>query len=722
MRFALFFLSTLALAGQYTTYIGDAYPRTVAAIATDAAGNTYVVGNRGTPSVPTTISLLSEVIAVATAPYAPNDVFVSKIGPSGNVLFTNTFAGKGIDQGLSVAVDPTGNIYVAGTTTSIDFPISNALQSQPGQFGTGFIVKLSPDGKTILYSTYFGGIAGLTSINAMKTDSSGNLYLTGTTYATDFPHTAGMPAATVIQTGIEYTSQPTSAAFVAAIDAAGDKILFAGSVGGTQTNCAGGIHDCQGTTASTNGIAIALDASKNVYFGGNTNTTNLTSTSGSFLQQGIGAFAGKIAAGGTALAYVTYLGSASELINGPLLTPANVLSSLTVDAAGNAYLAGTTGDPKFPVTPGAYQTTFAGNPVDEFGIPANTDGFVAKLKPDGSALVWATYIGGSGNDAVNSIAVDPSGYVWAVGSTTTFSFPNALGWSNGDDFLVEFNPTGSALSYSARYPTGSISEAVALDTALLLHTAGATGILAEIAATATLPIVPPATPPIPYFGIFGIGNAAGGLLAGRISPAELISIYVPSILAGGGGVIGAARRLSTDPTSLRGVQVTIGGIPAPIVEALSSQIYAVVPMGVTAQTAATIQVSNGPAFPVWIDSSDAQFFPGVINQDGTLNSETNPAKAASVVSFYATGWQSSFAPLTDGQIATQAINACASTICSASQGTIVYAGAAPGIVAGVTQFNLQLNTGAQPVAIKNLQQVAISVGGFTQSISLWVTP
>jgi uncharacterized protein (TIGR03437 family) len=145
-------------------------------------------------------------------------------------------------------------------------------------------------------------------------------------------------------------------------------------------------------------------------------------------------------------------------------------------------------------------------------------------------------------------------------------------------------------------------------------------------------------------------------------------------------------------------------------------------MGVAPQTAATIQVSNGPAFPVWIDSSDAQFFPGVVNQDGTLNSETNPAKAASVVSFYATGWQSSFTPLTDGQIASQAMNTCASNICFASQGAIVYAGAAPGIVAGVTQFNLQLNAGAQPVAIKNLQQVTVSVEGLSQSISLWVAP
>jgi uncharacterized protein (TIGR03437 family) len=713
MRSVLFLItSTLALAGEYTTYLGDIYPRTITAIATDAAGNTYVTGNRGNPGTPTAVllspyaSVSSFLLGVASAAYAPDDVFVSKIDPSGKVLFTNTFAGKGVDQAFAVAVDPTGNIYVAGTTTSPDFPVSNALQAQNSQFGAGFIVKLSPDGRTILYSTYFGGLQGMTSINAMTTDAAGNLYLTGTTAASDFPQTAGMPSASA---AITQFSPDLSAAFVASIDASGDKILFSGAVAGTYiltTQVC--LFNC---SYSTTGMAVALDASRNVYFGGNTDTNNLPTTSGAFLKQGLGAFAGKIAAGGTSLAYLTYLSSTSEFANAPWRTGANTLSSLTVDPAGNAYLAGTTGDPKFPVTTGAYQATFAGNPVDEFGIPSNTDGFVAKLKPDGTALVWATYLGGSGNDSINSIAVDANGDVWATGTTASTNFPNAEGWSQGGDFLVEFNPTGSALAYSGRYPNGTISTAIGLDTTLLIHTAGATGILSEIASTA---------PPSPK--IFGIGNAAGGPLAGRVSPAEVISIYGPHI----GTSAGFAGRVGTYPTSVAGVQVTIGGIPAPLLYLSDGQINAVVPMEVTAQASATIQITNGSvitaAYPIWIDTSDPFLFPGILNQNGTLNSETNPAKANSVVSFYATGWQSSFTPLTDGQVALQANNVCNASICSASQGAIVYAGAAPGIVAGVTQFNLKLNGSPQPVSVTNLQQVTILVSGVNQLISLWVTP
>jgi hypothetical protein len=369
MRFFFFILAftAVATASEYTTYIGDSYPRSVATITADAAGNTYVVGNRAPAIIPTAGIVFSAVLGfpvdVISAAAPPNDVFVSKLDTSGNILFTAVFAGKGQDRGLAVAIDPTGNVYVAGTTTSPDFPVSNALQSQNSQFGAGFIVKLSPDGKTILYSTYFGGLAGSTAINAMTTDAAGNLYLTGMTFATDFPHTSGMPSAVVTQNANIPLGSPISAAFVASISAAGDKILFAGTVGGTNTICSGGSHDCANVGISTAGVALSLDAARNVYFGGNTNTTNLPATPGSFLTQGIGAFVGKIAAGGTGLAYLTLIGSAAELASGPQSTAANVLSSLMTDSAGNAYIAGTTGDPNFPVTPGAFQTAFAGGPV-----------------------------------------------------------------------------------------------------------------------------------------------------------------------------------------------------------------------------------------------------------------------------------------------------------------------------------------------------------------------
>src|SRR5579871_6215190 len=183
MRFVLFLAAaTVALAGQFTTSIGDAYPYNVSAITTDSAGNTYVVGSRALGGVGTVL-----IGAIASTSIVPgygfqtfvagnSDVFVSKLDPNGKLLFTDTFAGKGVDTGTAIALDPSGNIYIAGTTTSPDFPLSKALQTTPNTNGTGFVMKLTNDGSTILYSTYLGGTRGGTSITALATDSKGNLY------------------------------------------------------------------------------------------------------------------------------------------------------------------------------------------------------------------------------------------------------------------------------------------------------------------------------------------------------------------------------------------------------------------------------------------------------------------------------------------------------------------------------------------------------------------
>src|SRR5580700_898330 len=142
MRFVIFLIPvTLAIAGEFSTSIGDTYPYLVSAMTTDAAGNTYVVGSRvlGSANV-----VLNPNLNLALA--GGSDVFVTKLDPSGKLLFNDHFAGKGVDTGTAIALDPAGNIYIAGTTTSDDFPLSQALQTQSNSNGTGFIIKLTNDG------------------------------------------------------------------------------------------------------------------------------------------------------------------------------------------------------------------------------------------------------------------------------------------------------------------------------------------------------------------------------------------------------------------------------------------------------------------------------------------------------------------------------------------------------------------------------------------------
>src|ERR1700677_5341914 len=145
MRFLLFLsIAGVSFAGQFTTSLGDNYSYTISAITIDAAGNTYVVGSRQLATAGTVTLNSSTDLGAGT------DVFVSKLDPSGNLLFTDTFAGKGADTGTAVTLDPSGNIYIGGTTTSPDFPLSEAQQTQSNSNGTGFIIKLTNDGTTIL--------------------------------------------------------------------------------------------------------------------------------------------------------------------------------------------------------------------------------------------------------------------------------------------------------------------------------------------------------------------------------------------------------------------------------------------------------------------------------------------------------------------------------------------------------------------------------------------
>jgi uncharacterized protein (TIGR03437 family) len=707
MRLVLLVLiPTIATAGDFTTSLGDTYPYMVSAITTDAAGNTYVVGSRAVSGIVNTVSANVNFLPLGILENllsSGSDVFLTKLDPNGKVLFTDIFGGKGSDVGAAIALDPVGNIYIAGATTSDDFPLSNALQTQANPAdGSGFIIKLSNDGRTIYYSTYFGGSLGLTFVSSLATDSKGNLYLTGLTTATDFLHTAGMPFGPIQQTD----ALSVGGAIVASISAAGDKIIYSGVIAGkdglTACSVSGSGPGSPGNASceiDTEGIAIAVDTAGNAYIAGDTGATDLPSTTGAFLTTGDGPFVTKVSPGGTTLSYLTYL-------TAPSISARTALSAIAIDGAGDAYLAGWTSDTKFPATPGSFQAVFP-------GASANNEAFLAKLKPDGSALVWATFLGGSGNNSARSIALDGSGNVWSTGFATQSDFPNAKGWSTGNEFLIEMNPVGSKLSYSALYPTGSIAQGIAIDPAGLIHVAGEAGFISAIVAAT-----------VPTTKIFGFENAANVFLTARIAPAEVISIFGPGI--GPAAAVTASPVGGFYPKMLAGVEVTINGINMPLLYVSSSQINAVLPMGIAPGAGATVRVTNGtaisPDYPTRIIENDPEAFPLVLNQDGTINSQKNPAKSGSIVTFYATGWQSNFAPLVDGQIATTAEDGCQGS-CYAyvddSDAEVLYAGPAPGIVAGVTQFNVRLGAVQASDSARNL----IVYGASTSVIEfVWVSP
>jgi hypothetical protein len=359
------------------------------------------------------------------------------------LTYSTYLGGSGFDdQGLGIAVDTAGSAYVAGFTDSTGFPTTaGAFQPTPGGFGfsDAFVTKLDPTGAALVYSTYLGG-AGFDEILGITVDAAGNAYVTGDTGSSNFPTTAG-------------AFQPTSggsSAFVTKLNATGAALVYSTYLGG------GGID---------RGFGIAVDAAGNAYVTGDTGSTDFPTTAGAFQTTLLGiadAFVTKLNATGAALVYSTYLGG-SDIDRG---------FGIAVDADGNAHVTGFSGSSDFPTTAGAFQQT-----------SRDDDAFLTKLDPTGAALVYSTYLGGSGGDAGRGIAVDAAGNTYVTGETDSRDFPTTGGafqpifvGSDFNAFVTKLDPTGAALVYST-YLGGSdfdVTQGIAVDAAGNAYVTGET--------------------------------------------------------------------------------------------------------------------------------------------------------------------------------------------------------------------------------------------------------
>jgi PKD repeat protein len=395
-----------------------------AGIAVDSAGNAYVTGFTISSDFPTANALQPALRGTTNA-------FVAKLNPAGSALVYSTYlGGSNSDDGSSIAVDSAGNAYVTGTTSSGDFPTVNALQPALRGTADAFVAKLNPAGSALVYSTYLGG-SNYEGSSGIAVDSAGNAYVTGTTFSFDFP-TAN---------ALQSTLGGASDAFVAKIDAAG-ALVYSTYLGGA--------------AAGDDGAGIAVDSAGNAYVTGSTRSSDFPTTNAlqSTLRGIQAAFVAKLNAAGSALVYSTYLGG-SNFCTFYQSCYGDDGASIAVDSAGNAYVTGTTYSSDFP-TANALQPTLRGV----------RNVFVAKLNAAGSALVYSTYLGGSGSNSCDQygycyrgeygagIAVDTAGNAYVTGSTSSFDFPTAnallpsLSGLGEDAFVAKLNAAGSALVYS----------------------------------------------------------------------------------------------------------------------------------------------------------------------------------------------------------------------------------------------------------------------------------
>jgi uncharacterized protein (TIGR03437 family) len=533
----------------YSTYLGGSAQDAAYDIAVDTNGNAYVTGNTFSDNFRT------------VEPFQANnrgssDAFVSKFNDNGSVLLYSTYLGgtQG-DFGRSIALGPDNEILLAGRTSSTDFNNLNAYQDINRGNLDAFVSKFNAQGSALLYSTYLGGTQDDYAFG-LATDSAGNAYVTGDTRSTDFNTRNPLQAAN--RGGLD--------AFVTKLNSNGSNLVYSTYLGGSgedlglsvaidtagnayitgytssndfvtrnplQATSRGGLevfvtkilsdsndiafNTYFGGNGSDTGTAIAVDSGGNPYITGATTSTNLPTRNAlqaAFGGGGLDAFVAKFNASGSNLIYSTYLGG----------NFGDQARGIAVDAAGNAYIAGSTFSDNFPIL-GAlqaqprglgdafitklnaagsaflYSTYLGGSATDEanaiaidatgaayvagdtFSNDFNTrnalqastrgqqDAFIAKLTPNGGQLVYSTYLGGRRDDLANGIAVDTSGNAYITGSTTSLDFntanpfQNAYGGGDFDAFVAKVNAAGSALAYST-YLGGALGDngnAIAVD-------------------------------------------------------------------------------------------------------------------------------------------------------------------------------------------------------------------------------------------------------------------
>ncbi len=612
---------------------------------------------------------------------------VTKTDSHGVTLASMDFGGSSFDVINAVAVDANGDVVIAGSTNSLDFPLVSPLISKTSR-DAGFVIKIDSQLRNILFSTRLGGTRGgafapgQTSAEALSIDASGNIYVTGWTFDIDFPVTPGAfqkrpPRSDQFGTAIY--------AFLTEISGDGQKMILSTYFGADHTVCTGG-SGCLGAYGHTLGTAIAIDAAGSIVIGGTTDADKLPVTPGVF-GPNCGAcssnlstsFLAKLDAGGSKLLWSTYIPAVGTPFAGGI-----ALEAMALDSNGGIIVGGYTPE-GFKLTEGALQT--------KFPAPDRFAGFVAELDSAAERLLFSTYFGGGESFGVKSLTVDPEGTIWITGDSPPDQLPAPKGTPLlGSSYVAGLSTDGSTLTDLFTAPQGAAGQAIAT----------AVGAAVALGLESSLLIVSPGSGP----SIVGITNATAWHVSPAIAPLELISLFGiglgPSNPAIAQVVNGEA------PTSLSGVQVFFDGVPAELLSVGATQINAIVPANVITRNRTTLQMKmssgtvDGPTIAV--RPTQPAVFPSPIhaygippaaalNQDGTLNSKANPAAPGSIVAVWATG--AGFLGLP--------VSVLRSEGGLAYSLEVLYADQAPGMVTGVIQINFRLPSAAQVASTLGFQ-------------------
>jgi uncharacterized protein (TIGR03437 family) len=662
----------------------------------DAAGNLYffqqgpVTAGSAQPDTGGGTCLFSN--GFFSFPGTCTDAYAGKVDSSGKQVFGTYLGGSTNDQTTALAVDGSGNVYITGVTGGSFRTTTNAALAVSAS-ATAFAAKLSADGSRVVYSTYLPDTAA--SPSAIAVDGQGNAYVAG--------------------------RSNSSHAFVLKLSSDGSKILYNVTLAGSQQDSAS---------------AIAVDAAGNVSVAGQTASPDFPVTTGALQTRLKGAqnlFAARLDPAGRVV-FATYLGGSGT----------DTAAALQTDAAGNLYIAGRTSSFDFPTTAGSFETA----PVVPLWNSASAAGIVARLKADGKGLDWSTYVMSmdhGSEQGITKLAVTASGDAYIAGLTgagfpVTVSAPDlCFQGMTSSVFVAHLDSKGAVAD--ATYAGGQNLQgpwalSVAGDNSVLLAMLTDAGnVKSEI-----------------RFGAPGVKrnaclspavlNSATMSASRAVVPGELIALTGYGI----GPDTGAAYQPDAQgriPRELGGVQVLFDGEPAPVLYAQSRQIDVLAPVELSKRTQTKIDVMFNQVSAGSITSQVAEYgSPGIfrlqpgasaqaaaLNQDGSLNSPSNPAARNSVVSVWGTGFGITDPPCTTGGInppgaANLAEGLSAIVAYSPMPGVpvlsspAVYAGSAPALPCGVEQINILVPDYAPTGAFPFLPWSAMDLPGGAKSVAI----
>lgn len=362
-----------------STYLGGTRYDSVQSIAFDSNGNVYVTGYSSSMDYPTTDGVYDQTHGGGWL--YTSDIIVSKLSPDLSTLLSSTYlGGKGDEEGRSINLDSSGNVYVTGFATSSDFPVTENGYG-PGGGGDIIVSKLSPDLSTLLASTYLGGTRFDTP-RSMSLDSKGNIYITGRSYSNDYPTTAG---------AYDENHNGQSDIVISKLSSNLSTLVASTYLGGSGWEEA---------------WSIIFDNKDSVYVAGHTDSADYPATTGSYDQSFNGGddfIVSKLSSDLSSLIASTYLGGTDDDTGGQVIA----------GNADNIYLAGNSWSTDFPTTIGSYDQSHNGI----------YDIIISKLTSNLDQLVASTYLGGISRDAGQSIALDMTGNVYVAGFSSSGDYP-----------------------------------------------------------------------------------------------------------------------------------------------------------------------------------------------------------------------------------------------------------------------------------------------------------